>query len=272
MLDDRVTVLILADFGTITGPIRERLSDWVEGGGLLGALRRHATGGRDRRSRAGQAAARRSRAGRHAFLGAAEAPIGLRAAEPVRRFEDPGRGDRDAPGAGRARARPAGQDLGATLRRHAAGDRPPPRMERVACVLFHVTADTTWSNLPISGLFVDMLKKIVALSGESARAVSETEAKAAQASRAIETVAPTRTLDGFGVLGPPPTDGQAGTDDIRGRRLGGSSAGVLRRGRVASRRQCAGARRHDSGDRSLRPRLPGGATAGRGADRPANPG
>ncbi|MGB6491255.1 MAG: DUF4159 domain-containing protein [Methylovirgula sp.] len=66
-------------------------------------------------------------------------------------------------------------------------------------VLFHVTADTTWSNLPISGLFVDMLRKIVDLSGASASA-GETKAEKA------ETVPPTRTLDGFGVLGtPPPT-------------------------------------------------------------------
>ena len=35
MLDDRVSVLVLADFGTISGPIRDRLSDWVDGGGLL---------------------------------------------------------------------------------------------------------------------------------------------------------------------------------------------------------------------------------------------
>ncbi|MGA9137757.1 MAG: DUF4159 domain-containing protein, partial [Methylovirgula sp.] len=66
-------------------------------------------------------------------------------------------------------------------------------------VLFHVTADTTWSNLPISGLFVDMLRKIVDLSGASANAGETTAEKA-------ETVPPTRTLDGFGVLGtPPPT-------------------------------------------------------------------
>ena len=32
-------------------------------------------------------------------------------------------------------------------------------------VLFHVTADTTWSNLPLSGGFVEMLRRIVALSG-----------------------------------------------------------------------------------------------------------
>ena len=32
-------------------------------------------------------------------------------------------------------------------------------------VLFHVTADTRWSDLPLSGAFVDMLKRIVALAG-----------------------------------------------------------------------------------------------------------
>ncbi len=36
-------------------------------------------------------------------------------------------------------------------------------------ILFHVTADTTWSNLPLSGLFVDMLRKIIAMSGETAK-------------------------------------------------------------------------------------------------------
>ena len=32
-------------------------------------------------------------------------------------------------------------------------------------VLFHVTGDTRWSDLPLSGTFVDMLKRIVALAG-----------------------------------------------------------------------------------------------------------
>ena len=35
-------------------------------------------------------------------------------------------------------------------------------------VLFHVTADTRWSDLPLSGTFVDMLKRIVSLSGSIA--------------------------------------------------------------------------------------------------------
>ena len=31
-------------------------------------------------------------------------------------------------------------------------------------MLFHVTANADWSNLPLSGLFVDMLRRLVALS------------------------------------------------------------------------------------------------------------
>ncbi|HXT07206.1 MAG TPA: DUF4159 domain-containing protein [Roseiarcus sp.] len=66
-------------------------------------------------------------------------------------------------------------------------------------VLFHVTADTTWSNLPLSGLFVDMLKRIVAEASAAA------PAPGAGATVAAKTAAPPwRTLDGFGALGAPP--------------------------------------------------------------------
>jgi hypothetical protein len=65
-------------------------------------------------------------------------------------------------------------------------------------VLFHVTADTTWSNLPISGLFVDMLRRVVARAG-AAPVEAEGAAKTEAATRA-----PYRILDGFGVLGQPP--------------------------------------------------------------------
>src|SRR5262249_554503 len=37
-------------------------------------------------------------------------------------------------------------------------------------VLFHVTADSRWSDLPLSGAFVDMLRRLVALSGGTASA------------------------------------------------------------------------------------------------------
>jgi hypothetical protein len=66
-------------------------------------------------------------------------------------------------------------------------------------VLFHVTADTRWSNLPLSGTFVDMLKRIVGLAGSTAAAEPENPA-----AKTREVVAPTRVLDGFGSFEPPP--------------------------------------------------------------------
>ena len=72
-------------------------------------------------------------------------------------------------------------------------------------VLFHVTADTRWSDLPLSGAFVDMLKRIVALAGSTATADAENAGEASGASsRASQPVPPTRVLDGFGAFSSPP--------------------------------------------------------------------
>jgi hypothetical protein len=73
-------------------------------------------------------------------------------------------------------------------------------------VLFHVTADTVWSNLPISGLFVDMLRRTIALAGEAAPAATGNGAASAGQTHEAATLSPTRTLDGFGAFrSPPPT-------------------------------------------------------------------
>jgi hypothetical protein len=75
-------------------------------------------------------------------------------------------------------------------------------------VLFHVTADTTWSNLPLSGLFVDMLRRIVAEANAPGHAAAKAKAGERRGVRA-----PLRTLTGFGVLGPPPAQAEPiGTD------------------------------------------------------------
>ena len=63
-------------------------------------------------------------------------------------------------------------------------------------VLFHVTADTSWSNLALSGIFVDMLRRIVSLSsGANATLGGATEAV---------PLPPLRVLDAKGRLVPPP--------------------------------------------------------------------
>ena len=73
------------------------------------------------------------------------------------------------------------------------------RRGRGLVVMVHVTADAAWSNLPLSGLFVDMLRRIVALSGSSA------PQDGAQDKADLQTIAPTRVLDGFGAsVAPPP--------------------------------------------------------------------
>ena len=70
-------------------------------------------------------------------------------------------------------------------------------------VLFHVTADTTWSNLPLSGLFIDMLRRVVALAGSGAPAADGGPRPAAI------VLAPRLTLDGFGALGSAPASAKA---------------------------------------------------------------
>ena len=59
-------------------------------------------------------------------------------------------------------------------------------------VLVHTTANTDWSNLPLSGLFVEVLRRLVAIS-QGVRA-------GGLADRALP---PIETLDGFGLLGAP---------------------------------------------------------------------
>jgi Domain of unknown function (DUF4159) len=78
--------------------------------------------------------------------------------------------------------------------------------------LFHVSADMRWSDLPMSGTFVEMLRRIVDLSGYT----SNPGPGPAGESKA-ETVAPLRTLDGFGAFGPPPSTAKPLAADFRDR-------------------------------------------------------
>src|SRR6202047_4143502 len=59
-------------------------------------------------------------------------------------------------------------------------------------VLFHVTAATRWSALPLSGTFVEMLKRIVSYAGS----VAASDATGAGARNSREGLAPTRLLAG----------------------------------------------------------------------------
>jgi len=79
-------------------------------------------------------------------------------------------------------------------------------------VLVHVTANADWSNLPLSGLFIEILRRTLALSavtGPAAEAVGDAP------------LVPSQTLDGFGQLGAPP----AGVAAILPAALGALRAG-----------------------------------------------
>ncbi|HUO03201.1 MAG TPA: DUF4159 domain-containing protein [Rhizomicrobium sp.] len=63
-------------------------------------------------------------------------------------------------------------------------------------VLFHITASPAWSSLPLSGLYVDMMKRILALSaGTPAASLAH-----------LSSLAPISMLDGFGRVQPPSPD------------------------------------------------------------------
>ncbi len=70
-------------------------------------------------------------------------------------------------------------------------------------VLVHTTANNDWSNLALSGLFVDLLRRIVAVS-QGVKGEAQTG----------EALAPVETLDGFGRLGAPPTGALAAAPKV----------------------------------------------------------
>ncbi|MGO9673243.1 MAG: DUF4159 domain-containing protein [Methylocella sp.] len=209
LLEDHVAVMILADVGAVSGPAHDELRRFVEDGGIL--LRFAGTrlaGASDdlvpvRLRRGGRvlggsmswetpktlAPFERS----SPFFGL-KAPAEVTISRQVLAEPDPGLAEK-------------------TLAQLADGTPlvTAARMGKGMTILFHVTADTTWSNLPLSGLFVDMLRKIVDLSGQMAQSAVAADAPkngvasdiAASADQA-KAVAPTKTLDGFGVLGAPP--------------------------------------------------------------------
>ena len=94
-------------------------------------------------------------------------------------------------------------------------------------VLFHVTANSDWSNLPMSGLFVEMLRRLSTMGAVGASAsvegqsASDSEANVADTAKtntpASSVLAPLKTLSGIGTLvSPPPT-----AEPVKASELGG---------------------------------------------------
>jgi hypothetical protein len=212
-LEQHLPMLILADVGNIVGDARGKLNDWIERGGVLVRF----AGPRLAAATDDDLVPVKLRRGGRTLGGS----LSWEKPQPLAAFSA------DGPFAGIAvpndvlvnRQVLAEPDSTLSDRTWAAlADGTPlvtaTRQGKGLIVLFHVTADTRWSNLPLSGAFVDMLKRLVDLSGASF--VADDKAQATKSSKA-ERVAPTRILDGFGVLGAPPSRARPIPVDFKGR-------------------------------------------------------
>ncbi len=197
LLDEKATVLVLADVGALPDDMRRRVEGFVNEGGVL--LRfagpRLAAGGDD------LVPVKLRRGGRS--LGGAlawETPRALGPFDETSPFHGIDR-PKDVAVGRQLLAEPE-PDLARKTWASLADGTPIVTAEKRGAglvILVHVTADTSWSNLPLSGLFVDMLKRIVALAGSAATQAPDPAAGG-------RTTAPFLTLDGYGSPGlPPPT-------------------------------------------------------------------
>jgi Domain of unknown function (DUF4159)/Aerotolerance regulator N-terminal len=197
-VDQKVPMIILADVGNVTGETRRKLSTWIEDGGVLLRF----AGPRLAASEDDLVPVRLRRGGR--ILGGS---LSWDQPQQLSGFS------REGPFSGMAVpsdvtvSRQVLAEPDAELADHTwatLADGTPlvtaARRGKGMVVLFHVTADTRWSDLPLSGAFVDMLRRIVTIAGNTAAAENDTGDK--QAAR--EVVPPSRVLDGFGAFVPPP--------------------------------------------------------------------
>ena len=209
-LDQKLPMMVLADVGTLSPEIRERIGAWIEQGGVLVRF----AGPRLAQADDDLVPVKLRRGGRS--LGGSltwEKPQHLAAFSP------------DGPFAGLAVPRDvtvnrqvlADPDAALAAKTWASLEDGTPlvtgeRRGKGVVALFHVSADMRWSDLPMSGSFVEMLRRIVDMSGYTAKPGAGVASEGSAA-----TVAPLRTLDGFGSFGPPPSTAKPLAADYRDR-------------------------------------------------------
>ncbi|MCV0423896.1 MAG: DUF4159 domain-containing protein [Roseibium sp.] len=199
LIDQGISVLVLADVGRLPDTTSEVLREWIENGGtLLRFAGPRTAGGSD------ELIPVRLRAGDRSLGGS------LSWKQPQHLADFP----EDSPFAGlnipkevtvtrQVLAEPT-SDL--PDRTWAMLEDGTPLVTAAAMgagsvVLFHVTADSSWSNLPLSGVFLNMLRRILSVSNVAA--ASETPADGTSAQSVLP---PLRLLDGYGRFGPPPVE------------------------------------------------------------------
>ncbi|MEZ2329268.1 DUF4159 domain-containing protein [Mesorhizobium sp. RCC_202] len=199
LLDQKPAMIIMADVGTIPEQVRPRLVDWVNNGGTLVRFAgpRLAAGGND-----DDLLPVRLRSGERALGGA----LSWTTPQAVTEFPKNGPfADLSPPSevtvSRQVLAEPTPDIVERTWATLADGTPLVTGMkkDKGTLVLFHVTPEATWSSLPISGSFVEMLRRVVQLSRNQGAAVANAEAKAV-------SLPPYRMIDADGLLAPPSPD------------------------------------------------------------------
>jgi len=196
VLTSNVSVLVIADVGKIVGADHDRVAKFVNAGGLLVRF----AGGRMTENVDDIIPVKLRTGGR--YLGGALAwaePQHLAPfpdASPFRGLNTP----KDVTVSRQVLAEPSVELGEHTWARLTDGTPLVTASQRGKgwIVLFHVTASPAWSSLPLSGLYVDMLRRMLDLSGGA----RPTELGAS----ALAVFPPVSTLDGFGHLQKPPAE------------------------------------------------------------------
>jgi hypothetical protein len=209
-LDQKLPMIVMADVGTLSPEIRERLNAWIEQGGVLVRF----AGPRLAQADDDLVPVKLRRGGRilggsltwekpqHMASFAADGPFaGLAVPKDI----TVSRQVLAEPDAVLATKSWASLEDGTPL---VTGE----RRGKGVVTLFHVGADMRWSDLPMSGSFVEMLRRIVDMSG-----YTSTPGAGVAGEAKVELVAPLRTLDGFGAFGPPPSNAKPMPADYRDR-------------------------------------------------------
>lgn len=209
-LDQKLPMIVLADVGTLSPEIRERIGAWIEQGGVLVRF----AGPRLAQADDDLVPVKLRRGGRslggsltwekpqHLASFAADGPF---AGLVVPKDITVNRQVLAEPNAELASRSWASLEDGTPL---VTGE----HRGKGVVSLFHVSADMRWSDLPMSGSFVEMLRRIVDASG-----YTSTPGAGVAGESKVETVAPLRTLDGFGAFGPPPSTAKPLPADFRDR-------------------------------------------------------
>ena len=209
-LDQKLPMIVMADVGALSPEIRDRLNAWIEQGGVLVRF----AGPRLAQADDDLVPVKLRRGGR--VLGGSltwEKPQHLSAFS----AEGPFAGLAVPKDITISRQVLADPDAALAAKTWAILEDGTPlvtgeRRGKGVVSLFHVGADMRWSDLPMSGTFVEMLRRVVDMSG-----YTSTPGAGVASEGAAEMVAPLRTLDGFGASGPPPSTAKPMPADYRDR-------------------------------------------------------